>query len=72
MRGLQRPCLYRHELFRCRCSDQRPSGVIVDNLRVNVFAGKMDGQARPFRRARDFFPDPLDERAAALLYESSP
>jgi hypothetical protein len=42
--------------FRCRRRSQRPASVIIDNLRVNMFAGKMNGQPRAVCCARNFFP----------------
>jgi hypothetical protein len=42
-----------------RCSYQRAASVIVDDLGINVFAGEVNCQPRPFRRASDFLSDPL-------------
>src|SRR6266540_6869572 len=41
-----------------RCSGDRASRIVVDHLRINMFPGKMDCQARPLRGASNFFPDP--------------
>ena len=47
-------CPCREKSFLRRCSgDQRLAGVVIDDLRVNMFAGKMDRQARTFGRPAD-------------------
>ena len=45
-------------LLRRRGCGQGPPGIVVDDLRINMLAGKMHGEARTLRRAADAFPDP--------------
>ena len=44
--------------FSSRCSGDGASRIVVDHLGINMFAGKMDCQSGPLRRARKFFPQP--------------
>jgi hypothetical protein len=41
-----------------RCGGDRAPRIVIDYLRINMFARKMDCQSRPLRRARNFFSDP--------------
>ena len=65
-------CFAKQRTLSSRCSGDGASRIVVDDLRINMFPGKMDCQARPFRGACDFFPDPSMNALLALPYETSP
>ena len=55
-----------------RCGGDRASRIVINHLRINMFPGKMNCQARPLRRACNFFSDPSMNALPRCLTKSSP